>query len=155
MLLLIFNPLVIMKSFTHFTCSKQVKSLVTSIVFILSFSISINAQSQSISYSLSNLADQSAGQENMVATNASIKFNPIGIAQGILKIKMFDQPDGIYTVQLLDSDGKVLGTKQIHHTEDTKLEIADFGKNFAGGTYLVEVINPDNIKTTQTIMLLI
>jgi hypothetical protein len=144
-----------MKSFTHSICFKQVKALATSIVFILLFSTSINAQSQSFNYSMAYSADQTIGQGNMVATNASIKFNPCGIAQGILKIKMFNQPDGIYTVLLIDSNGKVLGSKEIHHAEDTKLEIADFGKNFAGGTYQVEMITPGNIKTTQTIMLLI
>jgi hypothetical protein len=92
---------------------------------------------------------------NMVSTAGSINFNPTGIAKGIIKVKMFNQPDGIYTVQLIDVDGKVLGTKQIHHTDGTTQEIADFGKNFAGGTYQVEMVNPDNQKIDQTIMLLI
>ena len=91
---------------------------------------------------------------NMVASAGSIKFNPNGIAKGILKVKMFNQPQGVYTVQLIDSDGNVLGTKEINHTDGTT-ETADFGKNFTGGTYQVVVINPDNKKTDETIMLLI
>lgn len=85
----------------------------------------------------------------------SIKFSLLGIANGIVKVKMFNQPDGIYTVQLIDADGKIVGNKQIQHTSGTVLETTDFGKNLTGGTYQVEVVNPDNQKTTETIMLLI
>jgi hypothetical protein len=91
---------------------------------------------------------------NMVTTPGSIKFNPNNIAQGILKVKMFNQPEGIYTVQLIDAEGNVLGNKEIHHEDGTVIETADFGKNFKGGTYQVVVINPSNKKTDETIMLL-
>ena len=92
---------------------------------------------------------------NPLTATSSIKFNPLGIAKGILKIKMFGQPAGNYTVQITDAAGKVLGTKEINHANGTTTEIADFGKDFTGGTYQVEVIAPDNKKTAQTIMLLI
>jgi len=95
-----------------------------------------------------------SNEQNMVATTASIKFNPNGIAKGILKVKMFNQPDGVYTAQLVDSDGNVLATKEINHAADTTLETADFGKSFTSGTYQVVIINPDNKKTDETIMLL-
>ena len=71
-----------------------------------------------------------------------------------LKVKMFNQPEGLYTVQLLDVDGKVLAVKQINHAAGLTVETADFEKKFEGGTYQVELINPKNKKTTETIMLL-
>ena len=85
----------------------------------------------------------------------SISFNPVEIAKGIIKVKMFNQPEGTYTVQIIDENGKVLAAKEMHHSDGTNVEIADFGKNFTGGTYQLEVVNPDNKKTDQTVMLLI
>ena len=90
----------------------------------------------------------------MATTASSIKFNPNGIAKGILKVKMFNQPEGVYTVQLIDANGNVVGTKELHHANSTEMETADFGKSFDGGTYQVAVINPTNTKTAETIMLL-
>ena len=91
----------------------------------------------------------------MATTAGSIKFNPNGIAKGILKVKMFNQPEGTYTVQLVDANGNIVGTKEIKHADGTTLEIADFGKKYESGTYQVEMINPNNIKTSETVMLLI
>ena len=86
-------------------------------------------------------------------TSGSIKFNLIGIADGIVKVKMFNQPAGIYTIQLFDSNGKSVGLEQINHS-DNNIETVDFGNKYQGGSYQVSVINPDNKKTTETIMLL-
>jgi len=87
-------------------------------------------------------------------TTGSIKFNVLGIANGIVKVKMINQPDGIYKVQLSDASGNLIAVKQISHTGIT-IETVDFGKKFAGGSYEVSVINPDNKKTNETIMLLL
>jgi len=141
-----------MKSFT-LVCSKQIKTFATLIIFSLFFSVSANAQYHFCNFNITN----STGNENngnMVATGSSIKFNPGRIAQGILKVKMFNQPAGIYTVQLVDANGNVAGIKDINHTDGTAIEIADFGKNFTGGTYQIVVTSPDNKKTNETIMLL-
>ena len=87
-------------------------------------------------------------------TGGSIKFNLVGIANGIVKVKMFNQPEGTYTVELIDADGKLLDIKEIHHVDSKNLEVVDFGKKLEGGSYQVAVVNPDNKKTVQTIMLL-
>ena len=94
-------------------------------------------------------------ENNTVTTAASIKFNPIGIANGVVKVKMLNQPKGTYTVQAIDEAGNVIGVKEIQYAGGSNTEIADFGKTFAGGTYQVAVISPDNNKTSETIMLLI
>jgi hypothetical protein len=105
--------------------------------------------------SFTDIKNVESNELNMANTTGSITFNPIGIAKGIVKVKMFNQPTGNYRVQIIDAAGKILASKEIYHTDNKTLEIADFGKNFAGGTYQVEMINPDNKKTDQTIMLLI
>src|ERR1700741_1986187 len=95
--------------------SVSVKAIATSIVLVLFFSASINAQSKSYNYSILYTADaQASNHGEMVSTAASvksgvIKFNPNSIAQGVLKIKMLNQPEGVYTVQLVDADGNVVG----------------------------------------------
>lgn len=141
--------------------SFSVKAIATSIVLVLLFTASTHAQSQSYNYSLTYSADvQNNNHGEMVSAagsvkSGSIKFNPNSIAQGILKIKMFNQPEGVYTVQLVDADGNVVAVKAINHTEDKSLEIADFGRKVTGGTYQIVVVNPENKKTSETIMLLI
>jgi hypothetical protein len=118
--------------------------------YLLAISAASFAQTSFIS--LKNIDNK----ENMVTTTAgSIKFNPVEIAKGILKVKMFNQPAGIYTVQITDADGNVSATKEINHTANTITEIADFGKTFAGGTYQVEITGTNNKKTSQTILLLL
>ena len=139
--------------------SFSVKAIATSIVLVLLFATSINAQSYN--YSLTyTAAIQSNNHAEMVSNAASvksgsIKFNPNSIADGVLKIKMYNQPEGVYTVQLVDADGNVVAVKAINHTEDKSLEIADFGRKVTGGTYQIVVVNPENKKTSETIMLLI
>lgn len=139
--------------------SFSVKAIATSIVLVLLFAAS--TQAQSYNYSLTYSADvQNNNHGEMVSAagsvkSGSIKFNPNSIAQGILKIKMFNQPEGVYTVQLVDADGNVVAVKAINHTEDKSLEIADFGRKVTGGTYQIVVVNPENKKTSETIMLLI
>ena len=93
---------------------------------------------------------------NTIATSAgqSIKMNTMGIAQGIIKVKMVNQPKGSYSVQLLNSDGVVLSTQVINHEEGTSSEIVQFGKSLPGGMYQVELTSPDNTKTTEKVMLL-
>jgi len=89
-----------------------------------------------------------------VSIKGSIKFNPLGIADGVVKIKMQNEPAGVYNVLVMDANGTVLETKTINHSDNTATEVADFGRKFAGGTYSLQVISPDNTKTAQTIMLL-
>ncbi|UAY53458.1 hypothetical protein [Ferruginibacter albus] len=88
------------------------------------------------------------------SVNSSVKFNPMGIANGVIKVKMNNQPTGVYTLQILDENGTILGVKTINHETANNVETADLGKTFAGGTYRLEVIYPDNTKTGETIMLL-
>jgi hypothetical protein len=88
------------------------------------------------------------------AATASIKFNSMGIANGVVKVKMYNQPEGIYTIQVMDAAGKVIANKSIQHTKGIQTETADFGKTFTGGTYQLEVTAPNNAKTHETIMLL-
>ena len=116
---------------------------------LLAISTTSTAQSSFI-----NLKSSDSRQSQVISA-ASISFNAMGIAAGVVKIKMFNQPAGIYILQVKNADGKIACTKKIDHSINTTLEIAELGKQFEGGTYQLELISPDNTKTNQTIMLLI
>ena len=109
----------------------------------------------SSSFAQTSFMNLNAGNNEVATVAPSIKFNPLGIANGVVKVKMFNQPTGTYTVQVIDASGTVLGVKEIQHTNGSRTEVADFGRTFAGGTYQLQVISPNNTKTAQTIMLLI
>ena len=85
----------------------------------------------------------------------SIKFNPLGIANGVMQVKMYNQPVGSYTVSIVDENGNVTASKVIIHNGGTTIETADFGMAFAGGSYQVQVVSPDNQITNETFLLLI
>jgi hypothetical protein len=67
--------------------------------------------------------------------SSCIKVDPMQIAEGIVTVQLFNQPKGTYTVQLLDSNGKVLITKEIEHEDGTSAEVVQFAK-YASGRYL-------------------
>ena len=68
---------------------------------------------------------------------------------------MVNQQKGDYTVQLMNTEGKVLSTQIVSHQGDNSSEIIQFGKTLSGGMYQVSVLNPENIKTTEKVLLLI
>src|SRR5438067_1327183 len=61
-------------------------------------------------------------------TASSVKVSPMQIAEGIITVKLFNQPKGTYTVRLLDEAGVVLSNKDIDHMAGTSSEIVQFGK---------------------------
>jgi hypothetical protein len=119
---------------------------------VVSLAISTVSVAQTSFISIKNME---ANQVSPAMVVGSISFNPIGIANGVVKVKMFNEPTGVYILQVKDADGKVAGVKEIQHTVGTTLEMIDFKKSFEGGTYKLEITSPDNTKTSQTIMLLI
>jgi hypothetical protein len=125
-------------------------TIISAAVCLLAISTVSVAQTSFIS-----IKNIEANQVSPAIAVGSISFNSMGIANGIVKVKMFNEPTGVYTLCIKDADGKVIATKEIQHTVGTTLEISDFKKTFDGGTYQLEITTPDNKKTSQTIMLLI
>jgi len=123
-------------------------TLILATAFLLAISSVSFAQTSTSTYNVSE-------NIQILSIKGSIKFNPLGIADGFVKIKMSNQPKGVYNVKVMDANGTILETKKINHLDSTEIEVADFGRKFPGGTYQLEVISPDNTKTDQTIMLLI
>ena len=125
----------------------KTSTLIIATIALLSISSASFAQTSFLTLNVAN---------NEVANvTPSIRFNPLGIANGVVKVKMFNQPTGTYTLQVMDANGTVLSVKEINHTNGSTTEVADFARTFAGGTYQLQVISPNNTKTSQTIMLLI
>ncbi len=89
-----------------------------------------------------------------LATVAAIKVCPMQIAEGVVVLKLANQPEGNYTVQIIDENGTVLMTTKVNHDMHSASETVKFGKTLAGGTYTVEVVRPDNSKKSETVMLL-
>ena len=87
-------------------------------------------------------------------TNSSIKFNLLGIATGKVRIKMYNEPKGNYTVLVINAERNILGTRKIEHKENNTIETVDFGKTFTEGKYTIIVLDSNNQKVDETTMLL-
>ncbi|MES2430957.1 MAG: hypothetical protein V4556_08470 [Bacteroidota bacterium] len=84
---------------------------------------------------------------------AALKVCPMQIAEGIVVLKLNNQPQGNYTVQIVDENGVVLMAQAVNHNTASTSETVKFGKTLAGGTYTVNVVAPDNNTTSETVML--
>ena len=131
------------------------KTLKTTIA-ILVLAITSNASfAQNAVYNAKNVLESNVAKHTCtkeVATAAALKVCPMQLAEGIVVLKLTNQPEGNYTVKIADENGTVIMTQVINHA-DAAAETVNFGKSLAGGTYTVEVVRPDNTVKTETILL--
>ena len=131
------------------------KALNTTIA-ILVLAIASNASfAQDGYYNAANVLESNVAKHTCaktVATAAALKVCPMQLAEGIVVLKLTNQPEGNYTVKIADENGNVLMTQVINHG-DAAAETVKFGKSLAGGTYTVEVVRPDNTVKTETVLL--
>ena len=106
---------------------------------------------------------KSYGQANYMDTHTmfaapdmktSVKMNPMSIATGVIKVKMQNQPSGNYRIELINAEGKVVSSPILVHQENTPSETVNFERELAGGMYQIVITRPDNMSTTQKVLLL-
>jgi hypothetical protein len=81
----------------------------------------------------------------------SISVYPNPITNGMIDMRMNNEPGGIYGIQLLNEIGQVIISESIHHAEGTGIETITTPK-LAKGTYVLVVINPGNTKISYNII---
>jgi hypothetical protein len=118
----------------------------TTILAIICFTIASNKSFSQNSYINTN---------SVINASGSINMNIMKIAEGVVKVKMNNQPAGVYAVQLVDANGKVIATQYFTNENSSSTETVNFGQTLAGGIYAIIVTNPDTTTTSQKFMLLI
>ncbi len=127
----------------------KLSTLIIATACLLTVSTAVSAQTSFIS--LKGITTTTPTEITMVS---SIKFNLLGIANGKVKVKMYNEPKGSYTVQVTDVNGNKVGVKEITHEDGSTIENVDFSKTFQDGTYKITVFDANNNKLDETVMLL-
>ena len=83
----------------------------------------------------------------VIAGNISIYPNPVA-ADGIVHIQFYRQPAGIYQLHLLNNRGQRVMEKLLNHAGGNFLYELPAGKQLAHGSYLLNLIAPDDKKMT-------
>jgi hypothetical protein len=60
---------------------------------------------------------------------------------------------GLYQVRLFNLAGQVAFTRSVKHSGGTTVQTLNFDSRIAKGNYRLEIVKPDNSKTTQSIII--
>ena len=60
---------------------------------------------------------------------------------------------GVYQLRLISITGQVVYTQNIAHNGGSATQTIRLGSAFAGGTYQLEIMKPDNTKTTRALVI--
>ncbi|MBA2563027.1 MAG: T9SS type A sorting domain-containing protein, partial [Chitinophagaceae bacterium] len=82
---------------------------------------------------------------------AGITIFPNPVVNGVINLRLINQPEGNYFVRLIGKAGQVLLTRQIKHKEGSGTEQIKLNKALGSGNYLLEVSGKDNTKTTLNV----
>lgn len=87
------------------------------------------------------------------AVNAypSIVVYPNPVQNGVITLQMAGMPKGLYSVRLINALGQTVITKQINHAEGVNIESINVNK--IKGNCILEIINPDNTKQSNKIVI--
>lgn len=85
---------------------------------------------------------------------AAINVYPNPVANRILNLQFTDMEKGIYSIRLLNTMGQVVFTQQLTHNGGSAAQSISLGKSMAGGSYRLEIIQPDNSRTAKTVSIL-
>lgn len=81
----------------------------------------------------------------------TIVVYPNPVQNGIVTLRLNDMPKGTYGVKLLNSLGQTVITRQIEHAGGNSTQT--IGVNKTKGTYMLEVIKPDNTKQINKVVI--
>ncbi len=71
-----------------------------------------------------------------------ISIYPNPILNGTINLQLKNLPEGMYGIRLMNKEGQVLITKQIHHAAGTSMEQLQLDKYTPHGIYQLEVTSP-------------
>lgn len=84
--------------------------------------------------------------------NSAITVYPNPVIDGNINLQLTNQPEGIYTLKLLNKLGQVIHLKKVQHMEGSSTETIKLGSLMPKGTYHLEVTKPDNNKTNINVL---
>ncbi len=134
------------------------KTLNSAIAILVLMIVSNVSFGQDAYYNVKNILESDMAKHTCATvaptTVSSLKICPMQIAEGTIVLKMVNQPEGNYTVQVINEEGAVVFANAVNHTSGLNAETVNFGKTLNGGTYTIQVTKPDNSQTSETVMLL-
>ena len=82
---------------------------------------------------------------------AAIVIYPNPVTNGLITLRINNMPKGIYGAKLLNTLGQTIMSKQINHGGGSSIQT--IGVNKIKGTYMLEIINPNNSKQTNKVVI--
>ena len=79
----------------------------------------------------------------MSSAKQDITINPNPVTDGIIHLLLTNQPEGKYTIRLLNKLGQVIVSKQISHGAGSSIELIKSDYSLAHGMYQLEITRPD------------
>ncbi|MES2848345.1 MAG: hypothetical protein V4685_04780, partial [Bacteroidota bacterium] len=90
----------------------------------------------------------------VVKSGTNIYVYPNPVTEGVIGLRMTQSlAGGKYTVRLIDGAGKAVAVQQVQHYKATATELIHYPSYLAGGTYQLEVLGPDKLKTLINIVI--
>ena len=77
-----------------------------------------------------------------------ISVYPNPVSNGIINLHFANEPEGIYTIRLLNKTGQVMISKEINHVRGSNAELIELDKYIGDGIYQMEISKPDGIQTS-------
>ncbi len=110
------------------------------------YRVKSNAVSGEIKYS--SIVKVNAGN---VKPGFAISPNPA--EGGVVNLQFTNQPEGRYSVNIVSTLGQTLLSNTLTHAGGSSTQLLNLPEGIARGTYQVEIIAPDNTRTTQKLLL--
>lgn len=85
--------------------------------------------------------------------NPSIVVYPNPVTKRIVAVQFNEMATGNYQVKLIGTTGQVVYIQTLKHNGGSATQTIALGSEFAKGVYLLEITNPDNIKTTKALVI--
>lgn len=82
-----------------------------------------------------------------------ITVYPNPVINRTISVEFTGMDKGVYALRLMNAIGQVVFTQQLTHTGGSGTQTIGLGNNFAGGSYQLEIIKPDNTKTVQSLII--
>ncbi|MEN9568990.1 MAG: hypothetical protein RL172_221, partial [Bacteroidota bacterium] len=90
----------------------------------------------------------------IAAAKPGFKVFPNPVADGMIGLQMKNMPAGVYTIRILNIDGKQLSKDLIKHTGGSSTQTITSASKLISGTYQLEITGPDSKVNTLRILVL-
>ena len=84
--------------------------------------------------------------------NSNISIYPNPVENRIIHVQMNNMPKGIYQLQLINSAGQVVFTRNVEHNDGSSSESLAPGRYVSKGSYVLKVTHPDMSSTKHTLI---